>query len=191
MKLVLGSGSPRRKELLGQLGVQIDDVRPPDVDETPLAGEIPRNYCNRVTRLKVDAITLGADEVALCGDTTVALGRQILGKPDDVDEARAFLKKMSGRRHRVITSVAVKRADTIWQKDCVSIVKMKVLSVTEIDAYLSTGDWQGKAGGYGIQGPAGAFVPWISGSYSAIMGLPVAETYALLNAAGISTFGAK
>lgn len=191
MKLVLGSGSPRRKELLGQLGVHIDDVRPPDVDETPLAGELPRNYCNRVTRLKVDAITLGADEVALCGDTTAALGRQILGKPADMDEARAFLQKMSGRRHRVITSVAVKKADTIWQKDCVSIVKMKVLSAAEIDAYLSTGDWKGKAGGYGIQGPAGAFVPWISGSYSAIMGLPVAETYALLNAAGISTFGGK
>ena len=166
-------------------------MRPPDVDETPLAGELPRNYCNRVTRLKVDAITLGADEVALCGDTTVALGRQILGKPADMDEARAFLQKMSGRRHRVITSVAVKKADTIWQKDCVSIVKMKVLSAAEIDAYLSTGDWKGKAGGYGIQGPAGAFVPWISGSYSAIMGLPVAETYALLNAAGISTFGGK
>ena len=190
MKLVLGSGSPRRKELLGQLGVHIDDVRPPDVDETPLAGELPRNYCNRVTRSKVDAITLGADEVALCGDTTVALGRQILGKPSDADEARAFLQKMSGRRHRVITSVAVKKADTIWQKDCVSIVKMKVLSAAEIDAYLSTGDWKGKAGGYGIQGPAGAFVPWISGSYSAIMGLPVAETYALLKAARISTFGA-
>ena len=190
MKLVLGSGSPRRKELLGQLGVHIDDVRPPDVDETPLAGELPRNYCNRVTRSKVDDITLGADEVALCGDTTVALGRQILGKPSDADEARAFLQKMSGRRHRVITSVAVKKADTIWQKDCVSIVKMKVLSAAEIDAYLSTGDWMGKAGGYGIQGPAGAFVPWISGSYSAIMGLPVAETYALLSAAGISTFGA-
>ncbi|NCX84673.1 MAG: Maf-like protein, partial [Rhodobacteraceae bacterium] len=167
------------------------DVRPPDVDETPLAGELPRNYCNRVTRLKVDAIELGADEVALCGDTTVALGRQILGKPADMDEARAFLQKMSGRRHRVITSVAVKKMDTIWQKDCVSIVKMKVLGAAEIDAYLTTGDWEGKAGGYGIQGPAGAFVPWISGSYSAIMGLPVAETYALLNAAGISTFGAR
>ena len=93
MKLVLGSGSPRRKELLGQLGMHIDDVRPPDVDETPFAGELPRNYCNRVTRSKVDAITLGADEVALCGDTTVALGRQILGKPADADEARAFLAK--------------------------------------------------------------------------------------------------
>ncbi len=189
MKLVLGSGSPRRKELLGQLGVHIDDVRPPDIDESPLKGELPRNYCNRVTKAKVDAITLASDEIALCGDTTVALGRQILGKPADEAEARQFLKKLSGRRHRVITSVAVKKGVTIWQKDCVSIVKMKVLSDFEVDAYLSTNDWQGKAGGYGIQGPAGAFVPWISGSYSAIMGLPVAETYALLNAVGVKTFG--
>lgn len=189
MKLVLGSGSPRRKELLGQLGVHIDDVRPPDIDESPLKGELPRSYCNRVTKAKVEAITLASDEIALCGDTTVALGRQILGKPVDETEARQFLKKLSGRRHRVITSVAVKKGVTIWQKDCVSIVKMKVLSDSEVDAYLSTNDWQGKAGGYGIQGPAGAFVPWISGSYSAIMGLPVAETYALLNAAGVKTFG--
>ena len=84
---------------------KIYDVRPPDVDETPMGGELPRNYCNRVTRSKVDGITLGADEVALCGDTTVALGRQILGKPADANEARAFLQKMSGRRHRVITSL--------------------------------------------------------------------------------------
>ncbi|MFY0682345.1 MAG: septum formation inhibitor Maf [Thalassovita sp.] len=186
MRLILGSGSPRRKELLGQIGVVADDIRPPDIDETPLKSELPRPYCARMAREKVQAVSAAAaaDEIVLCADTTVALGRRIMGKPEDVAQAAEFLLAMSGRRHRVITAVAVKRGDQIWEKDVVTNVKMKPLSDLELNAYLASNDWQGKAGGYGIQGPAGALIPWISGSFTAVVGLPLAETAALLQAAG-------
>lgn len=184
MKLVLGSGSPRRLELLAQLGVIPHDIRPPDIDETPLKAELPRPYCQRMAREKAEAVPAAPDEIVLVADTTVALGRRILGKPEDAGEAAAFLYALSGRRHRVITALAVKRGERLWQRDVVTTVQMKRLSDAEVNGYLATGDWQGKAGGYGIQGPAGAFVPWIQGSYSAVMGLPVAETAALLAAAG-------
>ncbi|SPH20320.1 Maf-like protein YhdE [Ascidiaceihabitans donghaensis] len=184
MAFILGSGSPRRLELLGQIGVVPDAVRAPDIDETPLKAELPRPYCNRVTAQKVAAVEADFDDIVLCADTTVALGRRIMGKPDDAAQAAEYLWKLSGRRHRVITSVAVKRGDRVWQKDVVSSVRVKALSNVEVNAYLATGDWQGKAGGYAIQGPAGAFIPWISGSFSAIMGLPVTETAGLLMAAG-------
>ena len=188
-QLILGSGSPRRRELLAVLGLRPADLRAPDVDETPLKGELPRSYCNRITAAKAAALPAAANEVILCADTTVALGRRIMGKPADRDEARAFLQKLSGRRHKVITAVAVKTSERIWQKDVVSTVQMKRLSPQELDGYLSTGDWQGKAGAYGIQGPAGAFIPWISGSYPAVMGLPLLETAHLLQAAGINIWG--
>ncbi|MGI3170705.1 Maf family protein [Pseudooceanicola sp. C21-150M6] len=184
MKLILGSGSPRRLELLATLGIKPDAVSPPDIDEDPLKGEQPRPYCIRVTREKVQAVAAGPEDVVLCADTTVALGRRIMGKPRDAGEAAEFLLSMSGRRHKVITAVAVRRGDQIWERDVVTTVKMKRLSDTELNAYLATNDWQGKAGAYGIQGPAGAFLPWIQGSYTAVMGLPVAETAALLTAAG-------
>lgn len=184
MKLILGSGSPRRLELLGTLGITPDDVRPPDIDETPGKGELPRPYCARISREKVVAVQSDIDDIVLCADTTVALGRRIMGKPRDAGEAAQFLLAMSGRRHRVITALAVKRGERIWERDVVTTVQMKRLSDLEINAYLATDDWQGKAGAYGIQGPAGAFLPWIQGSYSAVMGLPVAETAALLSAAG-------
>ncbi|MGB1234514.1 MAG: Maf family protein [Planktomarina sp.] len=187
-RLILGSGSPRRRELLGVLGLTPDDIRSPDIDETPLKGELPRAYCKRITAGKAAAMDVGVDEVALCADTTVALGRRIMGKPVDVDEARAFLDLLSGRRHKVITCVAVKAAEKVWIKDIVSDVKMKRLSVEEREGYLRTNDWNGKAGGYGIQGPAGAFIPWISGSYPAIMGLPLVETANLLTTAGIKVW---
>ncbi len=183
-KLILGSGSPRRKELLAQIGVTADDIRPPDIDEDPTPGELPRPYCARMAREKVHAVDADADDIVLCADTTVALGRRILGKPKDADEAAAFLRQMSGRRHRVITAVALRRGDRVWQADSVSQVRMKRLSDLEIAGYLATGDWDGKAGGYGIQGPAGAFIPWISGSFTGIVGLPLAETAGLLEAAG-------
>ena len=188
-KLVLGSGSPRRRELLAQLGVVADDVRPPDIDEDPQRGELPRPYCQRLAREKARAIAAAADEVVLSADTTVALGRRILGKPADAAEAEAFLRALSGRRHRVITAMAVRRGDRLWERDVVSAVRMKRLSDGEIAAYLATDDWRGKAGGYGIQGPAGAFIPWISGSFSAIVGLPLAETANLLRAAGYPVMG--
>lgn len=184
MKLILGSGSPRRRELLAQIGVVADDIRPPDIDETPLNGELPKNYCSRIAREKVAAVDADADDIVLCADTTVALGRRIMGKPADAAEAAEFLIALGGRRHRIITSVAVKRGDQFWQRDVVSQAKMKRLSDDELNFYLASGDWQGKAGGYAIQGPAGAFIPWISGSFTAIVGLPLAETAALLNTAG-------
>ncbi len=181
---VLGSGSPRRKELLAQIGVVPDAIRAPDIDETPLPAEAPRPYCIRMAREKVRAVVAAPDDVILCADTTVAVGRRILGKPEDEAEAAAFLRLLSGRRHRVITAMAVRRGETIRERDVVSHVRMKRLSEAEIAWYLSTGDWQGKAGGYGIQGPAGAFIPWISGSFTAIVGLPLAETAGLLDAVG-------
>ncbi|MDP2494560.1 Maf family protein [Shimia thalassica] len=184
MKLILGSGSPRRKELLAQIGVVADDIRPPDIDEDPLKGELPRPYCERIAREKAMAVVADAQDIVLCADTTVALGRRIMGKPEDAGEAAEFLIALGGRRHQVITSVALRRGDQLWEKTVVSAVKMKRLSDDELNAYLASNDWQGKAGGYAIQGPAGAFVPWISGSFTGIVGLPVAETASLLLAAG-------
>lgn len=188
MAFILGSGSPRRLELLRQLGVEPAAVRPPDVDETPLRNEQPRPYCTRVTRAKVEAVDARAEDVVLCADTTVALGRRIMGKPADAGQAAEFLLALSGRRHRVITAVAVRKGDKIWQTDVVSNVKMKRLSDEELNAYLASNDWQGKAGAYAIQGPAGAFIPWISGSFTGIVGLPLAETANLLRAAGVPIF---
>ena len=189
MAFVLGSGSPRRLELLGQLGIVPDAVRAPDIDEAPARGELPRPYCARMAREKAAAVVADAGDVVLCADTTVALGRRILGKPADADEARAFLKAMSGRRHRVITAVAVRKGSRIWEKDVVSSVRMKALSDPEIATYVASEDWRGKAGGYGIQGLAGALIPWISGSFTGIVGLPLAETAGLLQAAGIKVWG--
>ncbi|PWG16726.1 Maf family protein [Salibaculum griseiflavum] len=187
-KLILGSGSPRRLDLLAQMGLTPHAVRAPDIDETPATGEKPRDYVRRMAREKAEASTCAADEVVLCADTTVCMGRRILGKPEDAGEAATFLHALSGRRHKVITAIAVRAGDVIRVKDVVTQVRMKQLSNIEVNGYLATGDWQGKAGGYAIQGPAGAFVPWISGSYSAVMGLPVAETANLLRSVGIEVW---
>ncbi|MEL6735827.1 MAG: nucleoside triphosphate pyrophosphatase, partial [Pseudomonadota bacterium] len=173
-----------RKDVLAQIGVVPDDIRPPDIDESERKGELPRAYNARIVLEKLDAVPSDPDDIVLVADTTVALGRRILGKPQDAKEAGVFLKLLSGRRHRVITGVAVKRGDKTWVREVVSQIKLKVLSDAEIGSYLATEDWRGKAGGYSIQGPSGAFAPWISGSYTAIMGLPVAETANLLVAAG-------
>lgn len=183
-RLILGSGSPRRLELLAGLGLVPAEVRAPDIDETPLKRELPRPYCARMAREKAAAVPCGAGEVVLCADTTVALGRRILGKAETAAEAAEFLLALSGRRHRVITSVAVRTPARLWERTVETVVKVKHLSDAELNAYLASGDWQGKAGGYGIQGLAGAFIPWISGSFTGIMGLPVAETAALLTAIG-------
>ena len=182
--LILGSGSPRRRELLGVLGVEPDDVRAPDINEDPRPDELPRPYCQRIARQKAEAMVVADGDIALCADTTVALGRRIMGKPVDAAQAAEFLIKLSGRRHKVITAVAVRKGEQIWERDVVSSVRMKRLSDEELNAYLTSEDWRGKAGGYGIQGPAGAFIPWIEGSYPAIMGLPLVETAQLLQAAG-------
>ena len=184
MKLILGSASPRRKDLLAQLGVTPDAILPPDIDEDPRPRELPRPYCLRLAQEKALAVAAGPEDVVLTADTTVALGRRILGKPRDAGEAAEFLLALGGRRHQVITAVAVRRGDRVWLRDSVSAVKMKRLSDAELNAYLAGGEWQGKAGGYAIQGAAGAFIPWISGSFTGIVGLPLAETAALLQAAG-------
>lgn len=183
-RLILGSGSPRRAELLSTLGITPHAVRPPEVDETPAPGEVPLHYCRRIAAAKAAAMQIGPGEIALCADTTVALGRRILGKPADAGEAAAFLHALSGRRHRVITSLVVRNSEKSLARNVVTQVKMKRLSNQEVNAYLASGDWRGKAGAYAIQGPAGAFIPWIQGSYTGVMGLPVAETASLLVAAG-------
>lgn len=183
-RLILGSASPRRRELLAQLGLVPDAVRAPDIDETPLKGELPRAYVARMAREKARALDCAEDEVVLSADTTVAVGRRILGKPADAAEAAAFLTALGGRRHQVITALALRRGDRLWTRESLSFVKMKRLSDAELNAYLAGGDWQGKAGAYAIQGAAGAFIPWISGSFTGIVGLPLAETAALLQAAG-------
>lgn len=184
MRLILGSASPRRRELLAQIGVVPDAVLPPDINEDPARGELPRPYCARIAREKALAVDAAPDDIVLCADTTVALGRRIMGKPADAGEAAAFLLALGGRRHSVITAVALRKGDKLWTREVVSAVKMKRLSDAELNTYLASNDWQGKAGGYGIQGLAGAFIPWISGSYTAIMGLPVAEVATMLATAG-------
>lgn len=190
-RLILGSASPRRAELLAQLGLVPDAVRAPDIDEDPVRGELPRPYCARIAREKALALECGPDEVVLCADTTVALGRRILGKPATAAEAAGFLFALSGRRHRVITALAVRRGERLWERAVETVVKVKVLSDAEVNAYLASGEWQGKAGGYAIQGRFGAFIPWLQGSFSAVVGLPLAETAHLLHAAGIDMHGAE
>lgn len=189
MKLILGSASPRRRELLAQIGVVPDAVRPPDIDEDPRRAELPRPYALRIALEKVQAVQADPDDVVVCADTTVALGRRILGKPADAGQAAEFLLALAGRRHQVITAVAVRRGGRVWSRVSESAVKMKRLSDAEVNGYLSGGEWQGKAGGYAIQGAAGAFIPWISGSFTGIVGLPLAETAALLAAAGYPVWG--
>jgi len=184
VKLILGSASPRRRELLAQLGIVPDAVLPPDINEDPRRAELPRPYAERIALEKVQAVVAEAEDVVLCADTTVALGRRILGKPADAGQAAEFLTALAGRRHQVITAVAVRRGARVWTRVSESAVKMKRLSDLELNSYLAGGDWQGKAGGYAIQGAAGAFIPWISGSFTGIVGLPLAETAALLEAAG-------
>lgn len=188
-RLILGSASPRRRELLAQLGLVPDEVRAPDIDESPLRGELPRPYCARMAREKADAVPSGPDDVVLCADTTVALGRRILGKPETAGEAAEFLTRLSGRRHRVITAVAVRRGARVWERVVETVVKVKPLSNRELNAYLASGEWQGKAGAYAIQGRFGAFIPWLQGSFTGVVGLPVAETAHLLEAAGIDIQG--
>jgi septum formation protein len=184
VRLILGSASPRRRELLAQLGITPDAVLPPDIDETPKSAELPRPYAARIALEKARAVVAAPDDLVLCADTTVALGRRILGKAATPGEAAAFLRLMSGRRHQVITAIALRKGETIRTREVVSAVKMKTLSEGEIAAYVASGEWQGKAGAYAIQGLAAAFIPWISGSFTAIVGLPLAETSLLLKAAG-------
>ncbi len=185
MRLILGSASPRRRELLAQIGVVPAEVRPADIDETPLKGEDPRRYCRRLAREKAEAVEMAADEAVLAADTIVVMGRRLLGKPADAAAARAYLRALSGRRHRVITAVALRFGDRLIERDTVTMLRMKPLSDWDIDAYIDTGEWEGKAGAYGIQGYAARFIPWINGSYTGVVGLPLTETAGMLQTAGL------
>ena len=183
-RLILASASPRRRELLARLGVEPDCVAPADIDESPLKGELPRVYAQRMAREK--ALAVAADGAfVLAGDTVVACGRRILPKAEDEATARQCLELLSGRRHRVLSAIALAAPDgTLRERLSETQLKFKRLSAGEIDAYIASGEWHGKAGGYAIQGMAEALIPWIQGSHSAVVGLPLYETRALLKAAG-------
>ena len=182
--LILASASPRRRELLARLGIEPARVAPADIDETPLNGELPRDYAVRMAREKAEAAASGDGHV-LAGDTVVAAGRRILPKAEDEATARACLDLLSGRRHRVLSAIALRAPDgTLREKLSETIVRFKRLSREEIDAYIAGGEWHGKAGGYAIQGAAEGLIAWIQGSHSGVVGLPLFETRALLKAAG-------
>ncbi len=184
-ELILASASPRRRELLAQVGIVPDRVEPADIDETPLKSETPAQLADRLARSKAAVVAARHPEaVVLAADTVVSLGRRFLEKAADGEEAARFLRLLSGRNHRVHTGVAVAHAGRISVRVVETRVTLKVLSEPEIAAYVASGDWQGKAGAYGIQGPAGAFVRRIVGSHPAVMGLPLYETVSLLEGVG-------
>jgi septum formation protein len=183
--LVLASASPRRIELLALIGITPDHILPADIDESPLKDETPPRLAVRLARTKAQAVsaqTPGA--VVLAADTVVAVGRRLLEKPADAAEAERFLRLLSGRNHRVFTAVAVAAGERVTHRCVETRVAFKRLSDPEIATYVAGGDWRGKAGGYGIQGPAAAFVLKIIGSHPAVMGLPLPETVNLLAGAG-------
>ena len=184
MRLVLASASPRRLNLLERIGVVPDAVVPADIDETPSRGELPPHYAVRMAAEKAAACAeRGA--LVLAADTVVAAGRRILPKCDDEAEARTALSLLSGRRHRVHSAVALIDGEgRARHRLSTSIVTFKRLSAPELEAYLDSGEWRGKAGGYAIQGRAEALVRMVSGSHSGVVGLPLFETRALLRAAG-------
>jgi septum formation protein len=184
-ELVLASASPRRIELLALIGITPDHIDPADIDETPLKAEQPPRLAVRLARAKAEAVAERHPEaVVLSADTVVAVGRRLLEKPADAAETQRFLRLLSGRNHRVFTAVAVAWPGRTAHRCVETRVTFKRLSEPEISAYVAGGDWRGKAGGYGIQGPAAAFVTRIVGSHPAVMGLPLPETISLLSGAG-------
>jgi septum formation protein len=186
MRLILASASPRRKDLLARIGVGPDAIDPADIDETPGKGELPRDYAIRMAAEKAAAVAprhKGA--LVLAADTVVAVGRRILPKTESEEEARDCLGLLSGRRHRVHSAVMLVDAEgRTRNRLSTTIVTFKRLTDAEIAAYLDSGEWHGKAGGYAIQGRAEAWVRFLSGSHSGVVGLPLYETRALLEAAG-------
>jgi septum formation protein len=185
-RLILASASPRRLELLAQIGITPDDVRPADIDETPLARELPRQHAARLAIGKAREIAGSESGVWILGaDTVVGVGRRILPKAEDEATARRCLELLSGRAHRVFGGVAIISPDgTVNERLVVTRVKFKRLSRQEMQRYLACGEWQGKAGGYAIQGRAAAFIAGINGSYSNVVGLPLYETAALISGLG-------
>jgi septum formation protein len=191
-RLVLASGSPRRLALLAQIGVEPDSVLPSEIDEAPRRGESPRALAQRLAvekAARTAKLSFKVPDLAPCltlaADTVVCVGRRILPKCEILDEAEACLRLLSGRAHRVYTGLALVTAKGGMRRRLVETrVRFKRLSGEEIDAYLKSGEWRGKAGGYGVQGLAGAFVVRMVGSYSNVVGLPLAETSALLAGEG-------
>jgi len=184
--LVLASTSPRRRELLARIGVTPSRIAAPDIDETPLKGELPRAYVARLAEAKARAVERVDGEVVLAGDTTVAVGRRILEKPADEADLRRMLGLLSGRRHHVWSGICV--VDAVGRprvRVADTVVAFKRLTDAEIDWYVQSGEGMGKAGGYAIQGRAEVFVRFLSGSHSNVVGLPIFETRALLSAAGV------
>lgn len=185
LHLTLASASPRRRELLARLGIAPDALVAADIDETPLKAEQPHAYARRMAREK--ALAVQAEGFVLAGDTVVAAGRRILPKAEDEATARRCLELLSGRRHRVLSAVALRGPDgTLRERLNECVVRFKSLSEDEIAAYLAGGEWHGKAGGYAIQGAAEGLVQWLHGSHSGVMGLPLYETRALLRSAGFA-----
>ena len=186
-RLVLASASPRRLDLLRRIGIEPDAVDPAEIDETPRPREQPRALARRLAREKARAV--GARHpgaVVLAADTVVACGRRILPKPAEPAEARRCLELLSGRRHAVYGGVAAVDAQgREHERLVVTQVRFKRLGTREIETYIDSGEWRGKAGGYAIQGLAAAFIPWIGGSWANVVGLPVSETAALLASLGI------
>lgn len=186
-RLILASSSPRRRDLLAQIGVTPDDIRSPDIDEVPRKGELARPYAERMASEKAIAVPRAPGEVILAGDTTVAVGRRILPQAEAEADVARFLRLLSGRRHRVYSCVSVIDAEGTQRTRCAaSQVRFKQLSNEEIAAYAASGEGIGKAGGYAIQGRAAGLIDFLSGSHSGVVGLPLYETRALLKAAGIA-----
>ena len=181
--LVLASSSSSRLQLLRQIGIEPSLICSPDIDETPLRGEIPRVYNVRVTRMKAAAIHIThSDKLVLAADTIASKGRRILQKPKDIDEARSNMLLMSGARHRVYTAVHLfAPGGVVSTSQVMTYVKFKTLHKDEIDFYLSTNEWSGAAGGYMLSGIAAMFVEWVGGSPSAVSGLPLCQTYKMLH----------
>ena len=186
MRLVLASASPRRLDLLARIGVKPDAVVPADIDESVPKGELPREHALRLAREKAQAVSQGEpDALVLAADTGVSLGRRILPKVEDEQTLRACMRLLSGRRHRVLTGVALALPGRpIRDRLVETMIAMKRLSDQEIDYYASHGEWRGKAGGYALQGYGEVYVRHIAGSYSNVVGLPLAETRVLLKSVG-------
>ena len=186
--LILASASPRRLELLARIGVVPETVDPADIDEAVTPGELPRLHVARLAAAKAAVVAARhPGRVVLAADTVVVAGRRILPKAEDEDSARMCLRLLSGRRHRVLTAVSVVDAQgTARHRMSNTIVTFKPLSANEIAGYLASGEWQGKAGGYAIQGRAEAFVRFLSGSHSGVIGLPLFETRNLLITCGVT-----
>lgn len=186
LRLVLASASPRRRELLSRLGIVPAAIQSADIDETPALREQPRDYARRMAREKALAMAVPGAFV-LAGDTVVACGRRILPKAEDQATARSCLGLLSGRRHRVLSAIALRAPDgSLRERLSETVVRFKPLSRDEIDAYIAGGEWEGKAGGYAIQGSAEGLIAWISGSHSGVVGLPLFEARALLKSAGFA-----